>query len=134
MADNIHFRTPLKRSKGLGAARTGTWHWAYQRLTACALIPLTFWFLLAALRLVRLNYGDALGWLSQPLHAFLMSVFVLVASYHAYLGAQVVCEDYLHRKGVKFLVLIGLKGVFFLLPLVSLFSILTISFSQQVMD
>ena len=37
-------RTPLKNVRGLGSARGGTHHFTVQRITAIALVPLSFWF------------------------------------------------------------------------------------------
>lgn len=36
------YRTPLAKARGLGSAKSGTRHWWMQRVTAVALIPLSF--------------------------------------------------------------------------------------------
>ncbi|MCA6255081.1 MAG: succinate dehydrogenase, hydrophobic membrane anchor protein, partial [Phenylobacterium sp.] len=43
------FRTPLSRARGNGAAGHGAAHWVAERVSAIALIPLTFWMIYAAL-------------------------------------------------------------------------------------
>jgi len=41
----MDYRTPLSRVRGLGSAKSGTGHWWMQRVTAVALIPLSFWLI-----------------------------------------------------------------------------------------
>jgi succinate dehydrogenase / fumarate reductase membrane anchor subunit len=62
----------------------------------------------------------------NPLHLVLAAGFVLSASYHMYLGMQVVIEDYVHNEGSKILLLIlnsffagfiALAGIYSLLKL-----------------
>ena len=43
--------TPLHKVRGLGASHSGTGHFWRERVTAAALIPLSLWFLYAALGL-----------------------------------------------------------------------------------
>jgi succinate dehydrogenase / fumarate reductase membrane anchor subunit len=40
-------RPPLGRAVGLGSAKEGVEHWWLQRITAVALVPLSFWFVVA---------------------------------------------------------------------------------------
>jgi succinate dehydrogenase / fumarate reductase, membrane anchor subunit len=49
-------RSQLGRARGLGAAKSGAAHWWAQRVTAIALVPLTLWFVWAALRLVGASH------------------------------------------------------------------------------
>ncbi len=70
-------------------------HWKQQRLTAMMLIPLTIWFLISVASLASGDYNSVYQWISSPLTASLLSIFILIAGYHAILGLEVVLEDYI---------------------------------------
>jgi len=94
-------QTPLARVEGLGAARSGTGHFWRQRVSAVALIPLSAWFVFAALSLVGADRDSAVAFLHQPVNAIAMALFVIAALHHSILGLQVVIEDYVHAEGWK---------------------------------
>ncbi len=103
------FRTPLKVVRGLGSAREGTGHWWGQRVTAIALAPLSLWFLWFVATLPssdRAVVGAALG---HPLNALLMLAFVTAMFYHAYLGLQVVIEDYVHPRALEITLMVLIR-------------------------
>ena len=97
----MSFRTPLARVEGLGPAGSGVEHFWKQRVTATALIPLTIWFIVAALGLVGHDRSFVLAYLHSPVHAVLMVLFILAVVMHMVLGIQVVIEDYVHQHGLK---------------------------------
>ena len=103
---SAELRNPLQRVRGLGSAKQGSHHWLHQRLTAVGLVPLSIWFLVAALGIAGGGYADARSWLAQPWNAALMSAFVLLLFYHAKLGIQVVIEDYVHTRPLEVTLLI----------------------------
>lgn len=122
----MEYRTPVARARGLGAAHFGSGHWWRQRITALILLPLGFWFLLCFAQLPNAEYQTLRIWFQQPVNSALMLVFTVVALYHAALGVQVVLEDYIHVRWLKFLALAlahlslaasGLAGVFAILYL-----------------
>ena len=98
-------RSPLGRVLGTGPAKEGVSHWWVQRLTAVALIPLGMWFLGSLLALPSFDYATIITWMSGTWTALLLTLFVLVATYHSQLGLQVVIEDYVHG-GTKTLTLV----------------------------
>ncbi len=53
-------RTPFSRVQGLGAAHSGTEHFWRERATSVALLPLTAWFVYAAVHMVGQPYANAL--------------------------------------------------------------------------
>ena len=126
MADK-GMRTDLGRVRGLGTAKEGVHHWWMQRLTAIALIPLTLWFIISIATLNNASYAETVNWLSIPLVSIFMILLVSATLYHALLGVQVVVEDYIHKEGFKFLLLIGLKFIFLVLGVVAIFSLLKIA-------
>ena len=116
-------RNPLARVRGLGSAKQGSHHWIVQRLTAIGLVPLSLWFLWAALGLVGGEYADARSFVAQPWNAGFLAAFVILLFYHAKLGIQVVVEDYVHSKPME--VLLHVVNIFVCL-LAALFSVLAI--------
>lgn len=119
-------RTPLARVNGLGAAKDGTNHFWMQRVTAVALIPLCIWFVASIVSLVGASYETVADWLSAPLPALLMILFLGTGFYHLKLGMQVVIEDYVHTEWVKiaclllnyfFCIALGLAAVMSVLAL-----------------
>ncbi|MAU40901.1 MAG: succinate dehydrogenase, hydrophobic membrane anchor protein [Kordiimonas sp.] len=92
----MSLQTPLGRVRGLGSAKSGTHHWWMQRVTAVALVPLALWFVASLVCMVNADYQAAVDWLSNPLVALLMLLFVVTGLYHLKLGMQVIIEDYLH--------------------------------------
>jgi succinate dehydrogenase membrane anchor subunit len=75
-------------------SRSGSRHWRNQRLTALALVPLSFWFLAALLRQPALDHAAVSGWLARPLQALLAALFGAALLWHSMQGIQVVLEDY----------------------------------------
>lgn len=94
-------RTPLKRVRGLGSAKSGTHHFVVERVTALALIPLVLWAIWLALMLLHADYARAVALLRQPLNAILLIAFVVAAFWHAQLGLQVIIEDYVRPRPVE---------------------------------
>ena len=108
----MRIQTPLARVRYLGSAKEGADHWWWQRLTALLLVPLSLWFVASIWWLVigGATYEAYQDWLSGPVAAILMLLFIGMMFYHLKLGLQVVIEDYVHTKAVKwtFLVMINL--------------------------
>jgi succinate dehydrogenase / fumarate reductase membrane anchor subunit len=107
----MRIETPLARVRGLGSAKEGTEHWWMQRLTALLLVPLGLWFVSALWWLVMqgAKHEDVVNWLSGPVSATLLILFAAATFYHLKLGLQVVVEDYVHKKPMKWAMLIALS-------------------------
>ena len=124
----MNLRNPLATARGLGSAKSGTGHWWAQRVSALALIPLSLWFAVSVLRLVRADYVVIIVWLHAPTTAVLLSLFLAVLLYHAYLGVQVVVEDYVHTEWRKIATLLLIKFACILLAAAGVFTVLRIAF------
>lgn len=107
----MSIQTPLARVRYLGSAKEGSNHWWSQRLTAIMLIPLTLWFVASIWWLVvgGATYEAFQDWLSGPVAAILMLLLIGAMFYHLKLGLQVVVEDYVHNKILKWAILIKLN-------------------------
>lgn len=116
----MDFRTPVARARGLGAAHHGSSHWWLQRITALVLVPLACWFLSCLAQLPNAEYQIIHAWFHDPVNSVLILAFMLTALYHGALGLQVILEDYIHTRAVKYfaialthmlLVAAGMTGV-----------------------
>lgn len=119
-------RTQLGKALGLGSAKIGSMEWSIQRLSAIALIPLTFWLVTFIKRLGTLEHIQISAWLSEPINSLLAVSFIIIAFYHVILGLQVVIEDYVHSTTCKLTLLWGMKIGFSFLALSALLSLLRI--------
>jgi succinate dehydrogenase membrane anchor subunit len=117
-------RSPLSKVEGLGAAHSGVEHFWRQRATAVALVPLAIWFVISALHLVGGDHADVANFLSRPVNAILMILFVLAAVTHMTLGIQVVIEDYVESESGKLALFLLNKGFAWVVGAASIFAIL----------
>ena len=100
-------RTPLRRVRGLGSARSGTEHFWRQRLTAVANVPLTIAFVVIVVSLLGRNHAAVVQIIGSPLVSVILLLFVVSVTYHMRLGMQTVIEDYVHGDLPKLVLLIA---------------------------
>jgi len=123
------FRTPLKKVKGDGAAKHGTGHFIRQRISAIALIPLTFLFMCVLLRILSAdNYQAVAGLLANPFWATVLILFLFAGFYHGALGMQVIIEDYVHVELTKILLIVAIRFAAIFLAVIGVLSVLFIAF------
>lgn len=123
----MEMRSSLGRVRGLGAAKEGVGHWWGQRLTAIALVPLSIWFVVAAISLIGADWAAYHAWISQFGNALLMILTVLVLFYHAALGMQVVIEDYVAGEGARVIVLVATKFILFVLAASAILAVILVA-------
>jgi succinate dehydrogenase / fumarate reductase membrane anchor subunit len=122
----MDYRTPLSRAKGLGSAKSGTGHWWMQRITAVALVPLSFW-LIKFLRLsLTAPYQQTVDWLTSPVNTICIIAWIIAVFYHAALGLQVVIEDYVAPEGVKITSIWAVNLAFLFLAMAALLAVFRI--------
>ena len=121
-------RSPLGHARGLGSAKEGLHHWWMQRLTSIALVPLTIWLVASLVNLSGAGYEDFVLWLSSPINATIMILFLGVTFHHAQSGMQVVLEDYVSSHGRRIFAIIAVKFVCYALAALSIISVLIVAF------
>jgi succinate dehydrogenase / fumarate reductase membrane anchor subunit len=121
-------RTPLSRVRYHGAAHSGTEHFWRQRLTSVALIPLTIGVIAVIFSLLTSNQAGASQILGSPVIAVTILLFVVTSAYHAWLGMQVIVEDYIHHDLCKIAILIANTFFCIVVALASVYAILQLSF------
>ena len=119
----MDYRTSLSRVRGLGSAKSGTGHWWMQRVTAVALIPLSFWLIYFLGLSITAPYSETLTWLMSPLNSVGIVAWIIAAFYHAALGLQVVIEDYVAAEGPKIILIWAVNLAFLLLAIAALLAV-----------
>jgi len=122
----MDFRPPLARVRGLGSAKAGSHHWWLQRITAVALIPLTFWLIVLLDLSFNAPYQETVAWLASPFNAACIVFWILAVFYHAALGLQVVIEDYVSSEWWKIVAIWGANLGFVFLGLAALIAVFRI--------
>ena len=122
----MNFNTPLAQVRGLGSAKSGSHHWIIQRLTAIALIPLSFWFIFSLIAIENMDYQSAIIWMKSPTSVILLLLFIITLFHHLQLGLQVVIEDYITGKVLKVSSLIALKLTSFCAAIAAIVAVLKI--------
>lgn len=89
------FRSDLAIAKNLGSAGSGSEHWWRQRLTAIIMVLSVFWMVCFFKQVSGQEIDSMIMVVKQPYNIVMLSLFTLVAFYHAALGMQVVIEDYI---------------------------------------
>ncbi len=123
----MSLQTPLGRVLGLGAAKEGTGHFWHQRVTAIALVPLTFLFVVIIFAFIGADHARAVALMGNPLVATVMLLFLFAGFYHMKLGMQVVIEDYISHEGAKITALLCVTLGAFALAIACVFSLLKLA-------
>ena len=121
-------RTPLGRVLGLGAAKSGTGHFWFQRVTAVANVPLTIAFVVILVSLFGSNQAAAQRTLGTPLVAIIMLLFIGSITFHMRLGMQVIIEDYVHGEILRPLLVMANTFFTIAVGLAAAYAILKLSF------
>ncbi|WP_432741129.1 succinate dehydrogenase, hydrophobic membrane anchor protein [Methylobacter sp. G7] len=122
----MDYRTPLSRVRGLGSAKSGTTHWWMQRVTAVALIPLSFWLIYFLGLSVTAPYQQTVDWLASPINSVCMVAWIIAVFYHAALGLQVVIEDYVAAEDSKIISIWAVHLAFLFLAIAALLAVFRI--------
>jgi succinate dehydrogenase / fumarate reductase membrane anchor subunit len=101
--------TSIGRVRGLGSAHHGTHHWLLQRYTALGNLILLAYLLTSFVLLPGYSFITVYDWISRPLPATAVALFVVSLFWHARLGLQVVVEDYVHDHANKFAAIAALN-------------------------
>ncbi len=125
----MSYRSALGRAKGLGSAG-GVEHWWKQRVSAVFLVPLCAWLMFSFASRLSINIDSVYGLFASPVTAVGTTLLMVFAYVHAWLGLQVVIEDYIHTPVRKFALLLATKGLLFTLCTATIFAIIKLHFFQ----
>lgn len=122
----MDYRTPLSTVRGLGSAKSGTTHWWMQRVTAVALIPLSFWLIYFLDLSLTAPYQQTVDWLASPINSVCIVAWIIAVFYHAALGLQVVIEDYVVAEGPRIISIWAVNLAFLFLAIAALLAVFRI--------
>ena len=103
-----------------------TQHFKDQRLSAVALLILIPIFIYGISTINIHNHKDWQNLLSNLFYMTVAVSMTLSLLYHAYLGMQVIVEDYIHHKAVRLFILMTLKIVYLGAGIIALMSLIKI--------
>ncbi|WP_411727426.1 succinate dehydrogenase, hydrophobic membrane anchor protein [Methyloglobulus sp.] len=106
---------------GNSAAKSATRHWLMQRITALALVPLSFQLIVFLDLCINAPYQQTVDWLKSPLNTMCIDAWLLAVFYHAAMGLQVVIEDYVADQGLQAMLIKAINLGFLFLAVASLF-------------
>lgn len=119
----------MSQAQSSSHREAGVPHWKWQRRSALVLIPLSLWLLISLIHHVGVPHQQAYEWVSHPVVALLLLVFIFAMFYHAKLGLQVIIEDYIAEQNVRQSILKISNLLCWLAMLVGILSILKIAFN-----
>ncbi len=89
------------KHRDLGASREGTAHFWQQRLSGIANFFLGIAVILSLTFYGRGDHAEVFAWFAQPWMAAIVLAFIISATWHMRLGANVVIDDYIHTEGLR---------------------------------
>ena len=128
MAETPTLRTSLRRVRGYGSAKSGTEHFFTQRMTALANVPLALAFMWIIASLSGADHARMVAYVSHPLVAIILLLFILSATIHMRIGMQVIIEDYVHAEGPKVICVIASTFFTICIALAGVYAVMRISF------
>lgn len=120
-------QTPLKKVRGLGAARDGTEHFWHQRLTAALNIPLVLILFGVMAAMFGTGFEGSRAILANPFIGLLLAAAVINIAWHMKLGMQMVIEDYVSGDGMKALALLANNAYCAAIALVTLYALIKLA-------
>lgn len=127
MAMQNDMRTPLKKVRGLGAARDGTEHFWHQRLTAALNVPLILILFGVIAAMFGLGFEESRALLANPFIGILLAAAFLNIAWHMKLGMQMVIEDYVHSDVAKALLLLANNAYCAAVALIALYALIKLA-------
>jgi len=121
-------RTPLRKVRGLGAAREGTGHFWFMRVSGVALLFLSLFAIGVVLSLASKSFEEARAVLAQPVVTLGLLLFVVFSAEHMRQGILETIHDYIHGELLKVIVIMLNTMFCLLVGAACVFALLRISF------
>lgn len=122
----MDYKALLEKAADFFSVHSGSGHFWYQRVTAVALVPLSFWLIVLLNKALHAPYAETVDWLSAPFNTLAIIAWTVAVVYHAALGVQVVIEDYVSTIPVRHLAIRATNLIFLVLGVAALLAIIII--------
>lgn len=103
------YKSELYKAKNLGSAGFGASHWWHQRFTALILVFTALWVMTFFWQVCSNEVSGIIACLRKPYNIVMLLVLALTSIYHAFLGMQVIIEDYIKCRTYRLILLFGIK-------------------------
>jgi succinate dehydrogenase / fumarate reductase membrane anchor subunit len=113
-------------NRNLGSAHNGTEHFIQQRVSSVMLIILCTWLVCSVIYISRAPVERLTSFISSPFHVTAAIMFIAYFLLHGTQGLQVVIEDYVHCKALKYTMLFLLNFVCIATFIISVVAILDV--------
>ena len=123
------FRTPLARTRGLGASHSGVGGFIAERATSVALVFLCLWAVWAVVAVAPGGYAGAVAFLRNPIEATMAVLLVAIGFQHTHLGMRVIIEDYVPGHSARLACLLLNSAVALLGGAFGVMALLKVAFS-----
>ncbi len=121
----MKLRNPLGNAIGLGSGHNGFHHWWSHFLSMVGIVLLSIFAVYAVICFAAMDgYQDVIVWMSNPFHAVLSVLLVVVSFYHFALTARVCIEDYIQPEWFKHVCTVATNFLAVVFGMVGCFSIL----------
>ena len=104
-----------------------TFKWVLQRITALALIPLSFWFIYQCLSFQYLNYLELKFFFHSYLNSFIFLCMMIAMLIHAKLGCETIVQDYISDRNIKKNFLVFINIITFITIIISIGAIIKLN-------
>lgn len=102
--------------------------WIALRATAVLMGILSIWLFWFIANSIGLNHSQFLEFLSQPINAYLMIAFAVLATSHAIMGVHEIVLDYIESKTLQNIKMLSVKIILTLAMLAIIASVVKIAF------
>lgn len=123
------YKTPLRKARGLGSAKSGAHHFIAIRFSAILLVPLILWFVYAIACLGGADLQTAREFIAHPVNATMLVILLLATFHHSALGMQVIFEDYIAHHGVRLAIQTLFNICCLVMAAIGVVSVLKLAFS-----
>ncbi|MBS0236244.1 MAG: succinate dehydrogenase, hydrophobic membrane anchor protein [Proteobacteria bacterium] len=122
----MEYRSDTAKIQGLGSARSGAYQHIIQRVTALALIPLSVWFVVSIIILMRSSNEKMVEFISSPAHLVAMILMTIWGMAHGMIGIRMIIEDYVKYELLRATLLLTLYFLCVITALSSIVAALTL--------
>jgi succinate dehydrogenase / fumarate reductase membrane anchor subunit len=102
----------------------GSTHWWVMKISSLALIPLGLWLVYGLMTTAGLDQARVQLWLKDPVHAFILGLFLVFGLHHSANGIQVVLEDYVSTPVTRHAAIAAVKIIHLIAAGLGLFALI----------